>query len=226
MYFSLMKKVLVVSILAIGIIGSSVANAAVYLEDDFSYTGPLDSSKWAGPWGDAPSVNGSYCEFTTTGASITSSHGFTVPADSVTTFDFQRPTGTVGNTMFHLYDVWMWHGVFNFEATPGPNPMIYVYAHQNGVDNIVKSFPYNLDTWYSVVATSHADAITTDLEFYDGVTLVDQVTYVHDAVGMSQFRVAACGNTYLDNVLIVPEPISLLLLSMGAVTLYRRKRQR
>jgi hypothetical protein len=178
--------------------------------DDFSYLGSVDSGKWNGPWGDTPQVNSEYCGFRTSAASIISAK-INVPTNNITAFDFRRPDAVGGNTLVHLYEVYPFGGVFALDIS---SSAILVYAMQSGVNVTVKQIPLVLNTWYHVVASSHADQ-TTSLQFYKRVgvslveeVLVDEVTYGHDPAGPLQFRVAASCNLDLDNVSIVSEPVT------------------
>jgi len=214
------RYIVMVSLLAL----VAMAPMASAFQDDFNYVGNPNPAKWNGPWGNVAVVNGSYGDFNET--TYSSAGGLIQsPTSVLTTFDFCRPTQAhSGNTTLRFRDgvAWPWSGLCVLEITP---VNVTITALQGGVGNTIKQIPTTLDTWYSVSVLGNAANNQTTVKLYDRATstLIDQATFAHDAAGPWEFHWAATAHTYLDNVNIVPEPATMLLLGIGAFATLRRK---
>jgi hypothetical protein len=112
------------------------------------------------------------------------------------------------------------------------NISLIVYA--SGIDDnrsLIPADPFNLNTWYRLHSWYNAEttSIITELRDIETNTLFGEVSILLDTVRIQQtidwtsWGVRDTPWQYVDNVVLTPEPTTILLLGLGTFMLRKRK---
>lgn len=225
------------------------AQAALF-EDDFDGSSSIDTNKWTQTGGTtAPGdvievvTEGSnnVAHFHSVGGAGMTSNSLTTKTsfgdDHTLTVDVKRPTGAVGQPAFNFFYGSGAASTRSYHVDWGQNHNVSIFTYHNSTwahRGTLGGTSLNWDTWYHFEIINSDTSVGINIYESDGITLVDSGTYSHDS-GMGSDRTlifkctANAGNTvggYIDNVVVTPEPATMVLLGLGGVGLLIRRRRR
>ena len=154
--------------------------------------------------------------------------------------DIKRPStedGAYGFTLQYGLDPWGAEDISYYAEWCGNGSnQLNIYSCYNSAwgyrCSVASPTLLSQDKWYHMVVENAATSTT--ISIYDGTTLVDSETFNHDPIGTDRViklkNAASAGpNTmgmYVDNVVVTPEPTTMVLLGLGGIGLLIRRRRR
>jgi len=237
-------KILVLTVGMVLMLGPQTAQAAVFA-DDFNYQGPIDPAKWhTWMFGNSSAISdGSVLTATSLdGAAVGNSKNAAasetfIPKDFTVSFDVLIPASSTAL----MTDISVggtgggWGSPFYVQAFTG---RLSIYHTYQGVNEFAVPWGYwdwARDTWYHLSMTNFANDTMghfTLTERATGTVLRD-FDYPHDpgpAIPGYCLRFFAQpwggpGSIQLDNMLVTPEPVSLLLMGVSGLLINVRRRR-
>lgn len=214
-----------------GVIFSSINNPVEVVNDSSTPSDPFGGTGNKSLWMEDTNTTNSTLTFNVGGpgyAAGTISAKIYVVSDQTNTFEYFDINGGTGNANTGAGDIGPWiqyiPDLYGFRAYTSSGAVYFTNSvPHNTVIDLVVQFDAATDTFTGTInGSALTDGTNTTFNFYNSLSTLSSVRIVN---GQSTQDSGLSTTTFYDDITLVPEPSSMMLLGLGALALVGRKRR-